>query len=56
MKSPLYYMKKSDNKERVHYDDDTLRELKRYYRIEDHTELLRFIRIHGLKNDDSDVK
>ena len=47
-------MKKSNSKEHVHYDDNTLRELKRYYRIEDHSELLRYIKMHGLRNDDSD--
>ena len=36
--------------------DDTLEEMKRYYKIDNHDELLRFIKTHGLKNDDSEVE
>ena len=43
-------------KKRVLYDDDTLEEMKRYYKIENHDELLRFIKTYGLKNDDSEVE
>jgi len=39
-------------KRRVHYDDETLEKMKRYYKIDDHDELLRFIKTHGLKNYD----
>jgi hypothetical protein len=43
-------------KKRVLYDDDTLEEMKRYYKIDNHGELLRFIKTHGLKIDDSEVE
>jgi len=37
------------------YDDHTIEVLKKYYSIEDNGgELLRYIRIYGIKNDDSD--
>jgi hypothetical protein len=36
----------------VHYDDETLERMKRYYKIGDYNDLLRFIKAHGLKNDD----
>ena len=49
-------MEKARVKKRVLYDDDTLEEMKRYYKIDNHDELLRFIKAHGLKNDDSDVE
>ena len=42
-------MEKEGVKKRVLYDDDTLEEMK-------HDELLRFIKTHGLKNDDSEVE
>jgi uncharacterized membrane protein YecN with MAPEG domain len=51
-----YIVEKERVKKRVLYDDDTLEEMKRYYKIENHDELLRFIKIHGLKNDDSEVE
>jgi hypothetical protein len=31
------------------YDDATLERMKRYYKVEDHDELLRFIKTHGLR-------
>ena len=49
-------MEKERVKKRVLYDDDTLEEMKRYYKIDNHHELLRFIKTHGLKNDDSEVE
>ena len=53
----IYYnVEKARVKKRVLYDDDTLEEMKRYYKIENHDELLRFIKTHGLKNDDSEVE
>ena len=42
-------------KRHVHYDDETLEKMKKYYKINDHDELLRFIKAHGLKNYDLDV-
>jgi hypothetical protein len=45
-------MEKARDKRRVHYDDETLEHMKRYYKIEDYNDLLRFIKAHGLKNDD----
>jgi Mn-dependent DtxR family transcriptional regulator len=36
-----------------HYDDETLERMKRYYKIDDHDDhddLLRFIKTHGLKD------
>ena len=29
------------------YDDETIEKMKRYYNIDDHTDLLKFIRSHG---------
>jgi len=49
-------VEKEKVKRGVLYDDDTLEEMKRYYKIDDHDELLRFIKAHGLKNDDSDIE
>ena len=51
-----YIVEKVKVKKRVLYDDDTLEEMKRYYKIDNHGELLRFIRTHGLKIDDSEVE
>jgi hypothetical protein len=45
-------MEKTRVKRRAHYDDETLERMKQYYKIEDHNDLLRFIKAHGLKNDD----
>lgn len=33
------------------YDDETLEKMKKYYNIDDHTDLLKFIRSHGLHED-----
>jgi hypothetical protein len=51
-----YIVEKARVKKRVLYDDDTLEEMKRYYKIENQDELLRFIKTHGLKDDDSEVE
>jgi len=32
------------------YDDETLENLKNYYNIDDHTDLLKFIKLNGLTN------
>jgi hypothetical protein len=31
------------------YDDATIERMKQYYRLEDHDELLRYIRTHGMR-------
>lgn len=31
------------------YDDATLERMKRYYKVEDHEELLKFIKTHGVR-------
>ena len=33
-------------------DDDTLENMKKYYGIEDHTDLLKFIKLNGINNPD----
>jgi len=33
------------------YDDETLEKMKKYYNIDDHTDLLKFIKSHGLHED-----
>jgi hypothetical protein len=43
-------MERARVKNNVHYDDETLENMKRYYKIDDNEELLRFIKTHGLKN------
>ena len=48
-------MERARVKRNVHYDDETLEKMKRYYKIDDHDELLRFIKTHGLKKYDLDV-
>lgn len=42
-------------KRHVHYDDETLEKMKRYYKIDDNEELLRFIKTHGLKDYNFDI-
>ena len=32
-----------------HYDHETFQKMKKYYKVEDHADLLRFIKIHGLQ-------
>ncbi|HEU4482032.1 MAG TPA: hypothetical protein VFR65_03165 [Nitrososphaeraceae archaeon] len=34
------------------YDDDTLENMKKYYGIEDHTDLLKFIKLNGINHPD----
>ena len=48
-------MKKRE-KRHMQYDDETLEHMKRYYKIQDHNSLLRFIKLHGLKADDIELK
>ena len=48
-------MGKAKVKRYVHYDDETLEKMKRYFKIDDHDELLRFIKTHGLKNYNFDI-
>lgn len=43
-------MEKAKVKRRVHYDDETLEKMKRYYNIDSHEELLRFIKTHELRD------
>lgn len=31
------------------YDDATIERMKQYYRVEDHDELLRYIKTHGMR-------
>lgn len=31
------------------YDDRTIERMKRYYKVESHDELLRYIKIHGMR-------
>ena len=45
-------MDRPRGKPHVHYDDDTLERMKRYYKIEHYDVLLRFIKTHGLQNED----
>ena len=49
-------MGKAKVKRYVHYDDETLEKMKRYYKIDDHDELLRFIKTHGLRNYDFEIE
>ncbi len=37
------------------YDDDTLSKMRNYYNIEDHTDLLKFIKKNGLVNNNDDL-
>lgn len=43
-------MEKAKVKRRTNYDDETLEKMKRYYKIDNHEELLRFIKTHGLRD------
>lgn len=45
-------IEKNNNKKPNFYDDDTLSNMRNYYNIEDHTELLKFIKKNGLVNND----
>ena len=33
-----------------HYDDETLERMKKYYKVDNDDDLLRFIKTHGLKD------
>jgi hypothetical protein len=45
-------MRESEKEKRVLktriYDDETLENMKKYYNIEDHTDLLKFIKLNGI--------
>jgi len=47
-KIDLIHMEKISEKKN-HYDHETLERMKKYYKVEDHDDLLRFIKTHGLK-------
>ena len=49
-------MEKAKVKRYPHYDDEALEKMKRYYKIDDQDELLRFIKTHGLKNSDIELE
>ena len=49
-------MEKAKVKKYPHYDDETLEKMKRYYKIDNQDELLRFIKTHGLKNYDIELE
>ena len=36
------------------YDDETLENMKKYYNINDHTDLLKFIKLNGIMDHDHD--
>jgi len=38
-----------------HYDDETLERMKKYYKVDNDDDLLRFIKTHGLKNYNLDI-
>jgi len=48
-------MEKAKVKRRVHYDDETLEKMRRYYKIDSQEELLRFIKTHGLRDYDFEI-
>jgi hypothetical protein len=48
-------MEKAIVNRRVDYDDETLEKMKRYYKIDNHEDLLRFIKTHGLKDYDFEI-
>jgi hypothetical protein len=37
------------------YDDETLERMKKYYKVDNDDDLLRFIKTHGLKNYNLDI-
>lgn len=41
---------KSKVPKRRFYDDDTVASMKKYYGIDDHRELIKYIRLNGLEN------
>ena len=46
----ITYTYGKNKRKKNHYDDETLARMKKYYKIDDHTDLLRFIKTHGLKD------
>ena len=53
MKENNEILKDNLKKSRV-YDDETLENMKKYYNINDHTDLLKFIKLNGIMNHDHD--
>ena len=49
-------MERAKVKKYPHYDDETLEKMKRYYKIDNQDELLRFKKTHGLKNYDIELE
>ncbi len=44
---------KKNHKPRI-YDDNTIENMKKYYGIHDYKELLKFIKLYGLKEEDTE--
>lgn len=42
-----------DNLKKARIYDETLENMKKYYNIEDHTDLLKFIKLNGITNHDN---
>ena len=53
MKENNEILKDNLKKARI-YDDETLENMKKYYNINDHTDLLKFIKLNGIMNHDHD--
>lgn len=53
MKENNEILKDNLKKARI-YDDETLERMKRYYNINDHTDLLKFIKLNGIMNNHHD--
>jgi len=49
-------MERAKVKKYPHYNDETIEKMKRYYKIDNQEELLRFIKTHGLKNYDIELE
>ncbi|HEX7257504.1 MAG TPA: hypothetical protein VF242_05535 [Nitrososphaeraceae archaeon] len=53
MKENNEILKDNLKKARI-YDDETLENMKKYYNINDHTDLLKYIKLNGIMNHDHD--
>jgi hypothetical protein len=53
MKENNEILKDNLKKARI-YDDETLENMKKYYNINDHTHLLKFIKLNGIMDHDHD--
>ena len=51
MKENNEILKDNLKKARI-YDDETLENMKKYYNIKDHADLLKFIKLNGIMNHD----